>query len=410
MQIGEAMAPVPVHEPPQGSPTDTQVEPPVTRSVGIEVDVGASSDYRFRRGKRGRFERLEPSVRPESSDMSESGVARSSKKDKDKDLSWLVQEPMPGGPLDGSVIPSFGGHVAACIWRDPQHGRDTLRTYNRGITIVELRRWRDSLTGDAKDIVYRSGLSHLPDVMMPHIDSPLISAFVERWQPDTNTFHMPFGEMTIMLHDVLAILGIPIDGHMVSDTGDNQDVNLSNLHQHYCELLELTLDELLAGPKAMWDNGGVSTAGFIDACWRKKKRAPEVEACGFLLTVLGTTLFTDKSGNRFLPANILELRGDVRGVRDYSWGSATLAYLYRQLGLASRSGCTGIAGCLTLLQAWIYEYFPCFRPQKGCLTIYPGDARAAMWDSGKPGKELHRLQSYRLRIDQLTAREVLLGK
>jgi len=27
----------------------------------------------------------------------------------------------------------------------------------------------------------------------------VISAFVEQWQPETNTFHKPFGEMTITL-------------------------------------------------------------------------------------------------------------------------------------------------------------------------------------------------------------------
>ncbi|CAI0399898.1 unnamed protein product [Linum tenue] len=30
--------------------------------------------------------------------------------------------------------------------------------------------------------------------MMHHLDMALLSAFVERWQPNTNTFHMPFGE------------------------------------------------------------------------------------------------------------------------------------------------------------------------------------------------------------------------
>ncbi|CAI0550262.1 unnamed protein product [Linum tenue] len=53
--------------------------------------------------------------------------------------------------------------------------------------------------------------------MMQHLDIALLSAFVERWQPDTNTFHMPFGEFSILLHDVHHILRIPVDGELMGD-------------------------------------------------------------------------------------------------------------------------------------------------------------------------------------------------
>ena len=43
----------------------------------------------------------------------------------------------------------------------------------------------------------------------------MVSTFVERWQPETNTFHMLFGEMTITLDDVSTILGIPVTGKSV---------------------------------------------------------------------------------------------------------------------------------------------------------------------------------------------------
>ncbi|XP_021772713.1 protein MAINTENANCE OF MERISTEMS-like [Chenopodium quinoa] len=46
---------------------------------------------------------------------------------------------------------------------------------------------------------------------------PLISTFVERWHPETNSFHLPFGEMTITLHDVSYILSTPITGEAVFD-------------------------------------------------------------------------------------------------------------------------------------------------------------------------------------------------
>ncbi|CAI0432608.1 unnamed protein product [Linum tenue] len=48
--------------------------------------------------------------------------------------------------------------------------------------------------------------------MMQHLDTALIKAFVERWQPDTNTFHMPFGEMSILLHTVHHIICISVEG------------------------------------------------------------------------------------------------------------------------------------------------------------------------------------------------------
>lgn len=47
-------------------------------------------------------------------------------------------------------------------------------------------------------------------VPAPHI--ALLSTFVEKWQPDMNSFYMLFGEMNITLHDVELILGVPTYG------------------------------------------------------------------------------------------------------------------------------------------------------------------------------------------------------
>ena len=43
-------------------------------------------------------------------------------------------------------------------------------------------------------------------------DIGLISALVERWRPETNSFHFPVGEMTITLEDVFMLLGLPVRG------------------------------------------------------------------------------------------------------------------------------------------------------------------------------------------------------
>ncbi|XP_063949976.1 protein MAIN-LIKE 1-like [Daucus carota subsp. sativus] len=43
-------------------------------------------------------------------------------------------------------------------------------------------------------------------------DRGLITAFIERWRPETHTFHLPFGEATITLEDVHHILGLRTTG------------------------------------------------------------------------------------------------------------------------------------------------------------------------------------------------------
>ena len=50
------------------------------------------------------------------------------------------------------------------------------------------------------------------------IDWPLINCLVERWKPETHTFHVPVKEMTITLQAVAIILGLRIDGPAATRT------------------------------------------------------------------------------------------------------------------------------------------------------------------------------------------------
>ena len=63
--------------------------------------------------------------------------------------------------------------------------------------------------------IRRTGL--LPFVNMvksgvPKMNACLVTALVDRWRPETHTFHLPCGEMTVTLQDVSMITALPIKG------------------------------------------------------------------------------------------------------------------------------------------------------------------------------------------------------
>jgi hypothetical protein len=56
---------------------------------------------------------------------------------------------------------------------------------------------------------------------MPVFNATTITAMVDRWRPDTNSFHLPCSEMTVTLEGVAMILGLPIRGRPVTARVDS---------------------------------------------------------------------------------------------------------------------------------------------------------------------------------------------
>ena len=44
------------------------------------------------------------------------------------------------------------------------------------------------------------------------VDRALLSAWVDHWRPETHTFHLHVGEVTVTLQDVAMLFGLPLVG------------------------------------------------------------------------------------------------------------------------------------------------------------------------------------------------------
>ncbi|CAN1760992.1 Serine/threonine-protein phosphatase 7 long form homolog [Linum perenne] len=86
------------------------------------------------------------------------------------------------------------------------------------------------------------------------LDHDLITALLERWRPETHTFHMPEGECTVTLQDVNIISGLPVNGRAVTGRTSGQwiqmiddflghtlDVGITEIKERYARAYMLCL-------------------------------------------------------------------------------------------------------------------------------------------------------------------------
>ena len=78
--------------------------------------------------------------------------------------------------------------------------------------------------------------------------------------------------------------------------------------------------------------------------------------------MIGGALIPDKSGNR-VHLMYLNLLRDLNNTKKYSWGSACLANLYRELCRASLEVGKSMGGCVILLQSWAWYHMPFIAPR-----------------------------------------------
>nr|XP_015645999.1 protein MAIN-LIKE 1-like isoform X2 [Oryza sativa Japonica Group] len=221
---------------------------------------------------------------------------------------------------------------------------------------------------------------------VPLYNAAALTALVDRWRPETHTFHLPCGELTVTLEDVAMILGLPIRGQAV--TGDTASGNWRERVEEYLGLEPPVAPDgqrqtKTSGVPLSWlrANFGQCPAEADEATVQRYCRA-------YVLYIFGSILFPD-SGGDMASWMWLPLLADWDEAGTFSWGSAALAWLYRQLCDACRrqGGDANLAGCVWLLQVWMWMRLPVGRPMWRTHQAWPhqdADRRptvAHLWES-----------------------------
>uniref|UniRef100_A0A2N9FIV9 Aminotransferase-like plant mobile domain-containing protein n=1 Tax=Fagus sylvatica TaxID=28930 RepID=A0A2N9FIV9_FAGSY len=166
---------------------------------------------------------------------------------------------------------------------------------------------------------------------------------------------MPHGEMTITLQDMEVLLGLPVDGRpLVALTS----VELAELCR---QLLGITTcEQALDGSRIIlpW----LSKQFQASITTKTDEQIVQQYAQFYMLCMLGGNIFVDKSNNK-VHVVWLQFLEDFDWAREYSWGGAALAWMYRELYRAYEITTKDIDGPLILLQMWAWERFSHIVPE-----------------------------------------------
>jgi hypothetical protein len=199
------------------------------------------------------------------------------------------------------------------------------------------------------------------------LDPSLLSALVDRWRPETHTFHLSCGELTPTLKDVSMITALPIKGTPLVPAA-------------YSSIWPTEVQDRLGVAMPATSRGGSRPRG-VPLSWlvnNFQELPAEADAAimsrhlfAYLLYLFGI-MFPSSHGDIVLPGlikiaeNIVDSPPPPSPI--YSFGSAMLAYTYRGLCDATkktRASSKGhiLAVSAEFLQLWSWEYLPVGRPR-----------------------------------------------
>ncbi|CAN1170900.1 Serine/threonine-protein phosphatase 7 long form homolog, partial [Linum perenne] len=154
----------------------------------------------------------------------------------------------------------------------------------------------------------------------------LVTALLERWRPETNTFHLLQGEATITLEDVEVLTGLPTRGRLVSVGYDARaaDVICQELLGATPPPTRFTGHQVkISWVKEQFDRLPAGASADVITCYAR----------AYACVLVGAVLLADRSGD-LIPVHLLRLL------------------------CTSQKGTGDIGGFTLLVQLWALERFP----------------------------------------------------
>ncbi|XP_065877031.1 serine/threonine-protein phosphatase 7 long form homolog [Euphorbia lathyris] len=255
---------------------------------------------------------------------------------------------MQPGPILDDVLHMQNIHRSQFVWQNEDEAkilRCQVATNSLMYANVDER---------LHNYIRRAGFEEIVKVGGISVDYSLITALVERWRPETHTFHLTVGEATITLQDVEVLTGLRVDGNAVTGSAN----------YNFAQTCELLLG-VVPPPNVM--RGKQIKLTWLDTQFQylQPNARDDIVRCyarAFLLRVIGGLLFGGKNSG-YVHFMWLPLLNDFDEAGQYAWGAATLAHLYREMCKATKPDILQISGCLQLLQVWACERIPKIAPR-----------------------------------------------
>ena len=121
-------------------------------------------------------------------------------------------DPVAPGLSDLSILTLQEDHRSTLLWDAQDSDTNTLYCRHPDAAPWEI---------DDRIIPYlrRARLYDYHQVAHGRVDRAMITALVEIWRQETHTFHLPLGEPTITLLDIVVLSRLPIERHAIYIVG-----------------------------------------------------------------------------------------------------------------------------------------------------------------------------------------------